>query len=419
MRLYNALTRKKESIKTAEEMLTIYVCGITPYDTTHIGHGFTYAVFDILIRYLESQGCEVRYVQNVTDIDDDILSRAAKEGRNWRELGNQWSRHFIDDIQDLNLQPPDYFPRATDVIDEIVENVEKLLERGAAYEAQGSVYFEIKKDPEFGRLSRLSYQEMAPLANERGNNPEDHNKRDPLDFVLWQAAAPDEPTWDSPWGPGRPGWHIECSTLSTLFLGLPVDIHGGGADLIFPHHECEIAQAEFASGGKRFARLWMHVAMVRYQGEKMSKSLGNLVLVRDLLDEGFSADAIRLLFSRHHYREAWTYSIFDLEESVSLAQKFRAAAAADSGNRKPFNTESYSSAFHLAMMDDLNTPYALKSMTQLADGILSAAVEQRDVADAQSLLSNQSAVFGLRIMSEDPDQRVIEGWRQHRQKFTD
>ena len=419
MRLFNALTRKKESIKTAEEALTIYVCGITPYDTTHIGHGFTYATFDILIRYLESLGHKVRYVQNVTDIDDDILRRAARDGRDWRELGNQWTRHFIADNQDLNLRPPDYFPRATEVISEIVENVEKLLEVGVAYEVEGSVYFEIEKDPDFGQLSGLNYREMVPVANERGNNPEDPNKRDPLDFVLWQAAAQCEPSWHSPWGLGRPGWHIECSTMSSKFLGLPIDIHGGGADLIFPHHECEIAQAEFASGIKPFTQLWMHVAMVRYQGEKMSKSLGNMVMVRDLLDEGYSADAIRLLLGRFHYREAWTYRTSDLIDSAKLAQRFITAATADSGTGKTIDTERYSSTFHQAMSDDLNTPDALNSMIQLADHILCAADEQKDLSEAQALLSNQSTVFGLRLESEEPEQRVIEGWLQHGKEFAD
>lgn len=419
MRLYNALTRKKENIEAADDTLTVYVCGITPYDTTHLGHGFTYATFDVLIRYLESRGHKVRYVQNVTDIDDDILRRAVRDGHDWRALGNQWTRHFIDDNQDLNIRPPDYFPRATDVIVEIIDNVKELLRKGVAYESAGSVYFQIKKDQDFGQLSRLGYQEMLPLANERGNNPDDPNKRDPLDFVLWQASAPGEPTWDSPWGPGRPGWHIECSTLSSLFLGLPVDIHGGGADLVFPHHECEIAQAEYASGSKPFTRIWMHVAMVCYQGEKMSKSLGNLIMVRDLFNEGYSADAIRLLFARFHYREAWTYRKADLLESVNLARTLKEAARAESGGSKPIDAEKYKSTFNQAMNDDLNTPAALRSMAHLADDILNGASEHRNIARAQSLLINQGAIFGLGLAGDQAEQRVIDGWDRHRQNFVD
>jgi L-cysteine:1D-myo-inositol 2-amino-2-deoxy-alpha-D-glucopyranoside ligase len=419
MRLYNALTRKKENIEAADDTLTVYVCGITPYDTTHLGHGFTYATFDVLIRYLESRGHKVRYVQNVTDVDDDILRRAIREGRDWRALGNQWTRHFIDDNQDLNFRPPDYFPRATDVIVEIIDNVKELLRKGVAYESAGSVYFQIKKDRDFGQLSRLGYQEMLPIANERGNKPDDPNKHDPLDFVLWQAAAPGEPTWESPWGPGRPGWHIECSTLSSLFLGLPIDIHGGGADLIFPHHECEIAQAEYACGSKPFTRFWMHVAMVRYQGEKMSKSLGNMIMVRDLLNEGYGADAIRLLFARFHYREAWTYRELDLQESVNLARILKAASRAEKGNREPIDTETYNSTFYQAMNDDLNTPAALRSMAQLADDILSAANEHRGIARAQSLLMNQCSIFGLGLAGDQAKQRVIDGWNRHRQNFVD
>src|SRR5512133_2544478 len=213
MKLYNSKTQTIEDFTVRDHEVTLYVCGITPYDTTHLGHAFTYITYDQLIRYLALQGIRVRYAHNV----NDMIA--------------------------LNVRPPYYYPRATDVIPEIVQSVEALLEAGLAYVKNGSVYYDIHRYPDFGQLSHLPYAEMLPVANERGNSPDDPNKRDPLDFVLWQAQAPGEPAWDSPWGPGRPGWHIECSTMATKLLGDTVDIHGGGADLLFPHHECETAQA--------------------------------------------------------------------------------------------------------------------------------------------------------------------------------
>ena len=246
MNIYNTLSGAVEPLEPTGRAITLYVCGITPYDTTHLGHAFTYTVADVLVRHLESQGLTVRYVQNVTDIDDDILRKAAEVGEDWRALGNRWTSHFIRDMQVLNVRPPDEYPRATDVIPDIVTAVGALIERGLAYVSGGSVYYHVDAWPAFGRLSHLPRSEMLDVANERGNRPDDPHKRDPLDFVLWQAQAPGEPTWDSPWGPGRPGWHIECSVMSTRFLGPTLDFHGGGGDLVFPHHECEIAQAEAA-----------------------------------------------------------------------------------------------------------------------------------------------------------------------------
>jgi L-cysteine:1D-myo-inositol 2-amino-2-deoxy-alpha-D-glucopyranoside ligase len=216
----------------------------------------------------------VTYVQNVTDIDDDILRKGREAGEDWLALGNRWTVHFIQDMQSLNVRPPDYYPRATEVIPDIIKMVERLIREGKAYPSGGSVYYHVNTWPEFGKLSHLPRQEMLPIANERGNDPNDPKKQDPLDFVLWQAQAPGEPAWTSPWGPGRPGWHIECSAMSTRYLGNTIDVHSGGGDLIFPHHECEIAQVEPITGQKPFVRTWMHMAMVRHLGEKMSKSLG-------------------------------------------------------------------------------------------------------------------------------------------------
>lgn len=417
MQLYNSLSRSIELFAPRASPITLYVCGITPYDTTHLGHCFTYASFDILIRYLEYLGQPVRYVQNVTDIDDDILRKSGEVGEDWQSLGNRWTTHFINDNVALNMRPPDYFPRATDVVEDIIGSVRALIEAGVAYVAGGSVYFQVAADPEYGKLSRLSLAEMLPIANERGNNPDDPNKRHPLDFVLWQKRAPGEPAWDSPWGAGRPGWHIECSTMSGKYLGEPIDLHGGGADLIFPHHESEIAQAENASGFEPFSRYWMHIAMVRYQGQKMSKSLGNLVMVRNLLDEGCDPDAIRLCMARHHYREAWSYDADDLERSSAIAATLNAALSAESGEGKALEGTIYEASFRSALDNDLDSPQAVETLETFANAIVEASSAGRDVSVAQELLRTLSSVLGLRLDRPVPERRVIDGWGKHRERF--
>jgi L-cysteine:1D-myo-inositol 2-amino-2-deoxy-alpha-D-glucopyranoside ligase len=261
---------------------------------------------------------------------------------------------------------------------------------------------------------------MLPRANERGNRPDDPNKQDPLDFVLWQTHVPGEPAWESPWGPGRPGWHIECSTMSAKFLGQTLDIHGGGADLLFPHHECEIAQAEKATGVKPFTRFWMHTAMVHYEGEKMSKSLGNLVMVRDLLEEGWTADAIRVCMAGHHYRQSWSYEQSDLEQSAEKAAKLlQAAGVPGSSSGQPLDSTAARTAFHNALENDLDSPAALAVLVKLADDILLAEAAGQSVVQAQSILHTCSAVLGLRLDDPQPEQRVITGWQAHRQRFDD
>lgn len=415
--LYNVLTRAKEPFTTSGDPITLYVCGITPYDTTHIGHCFTYTSFDVLLRYLRYQGHDVRYVQNVTDIDDDILRKADEVDDDWQEVGNRWTAHYIEDMQALNVLPPQKFPRATDVIEEIVDVVETLLERGYAYEVEGNVYFQIDKWDDFGRLSRIPRQEMLAVANERGNHPDDPHKRDPLDFVLWQAQAPGEPAWESPWGAGRPGWHIECSTMATTYLGETIDIHGGGADLIFPHHECEIAQAEGATGREPFVRYWLHTAMVRSKGEKMSKSLGNLIMVRDLLERGINADALRVFMHMHHYRIPWQFDEEELRTAVDQAQLLRRAVALEGGSGDALNPRGIINTFNTAMCDDLDTPTALAALQQYAKEIVSAASAGRDVSKAQQSLSTLGAILGLRFNKEGVDKDVASGWDSYLREF--
>jgi cysteinyl-tRNA synthetase len=418
MQLFNNMTRHLETLTPVQENFTVYTCGITPYDTTHLGHAFTYACTDVLIRYLEYLGHKVVYVQNVTDIDDDILRRAQSEGKDWQTLGNQWTAHFIEDMIRLNVLPPTYFPRATDFIAEIQNWVGRLLDAGVAYQAGGNVYFHIDSYPDFGKLNRLPRSEMLAIANERGNRPDDPHKEDPLDFVLWQAQAPGEPAWESPWGPGRPGWHIECSTMATQLLGDTIDIHIGGSDLAFPHHECEIAQIEPVTENSPCVRFWMHIAMVHHEGEKMSKSLGNLIMVRDLL-ESWSADALRLYLGCHQYREIWSHEVDVLERSEGLAQTLKSAVVAANGDGSTLDPTHAVRAFQQCMDADLDTPSAIAVMEDFALEILRNASNRREIGEAQEALRTMGRVFGLQLDTEGPEKRVELGWDKHLSRFKD
>jgi L-cysteine:1D-myo-inositol 2-amino-2-deoxy-alpha-D-glucopyranoside ligase len=396
MQLYSTLTQQKAEFAPLGDDVTIYVCGITPYDTTHLGHAFVYVVFDTLIRHFQSKGWPVRYAQNVTDIDDDVLRKAGQVGEDWRALGDRWTRRFIEDLDALDVQRPTYYPRATGEIAKIVEITQVLLDKGYAYEKNGSVYFHVDSCANFGQLSHLPRAEMLPIANQRGNFPDDPNKRDPLDFVLWQAGKPGEPTWDSPWGPGRPGWHIECSAMSLRYLGQTIDIHGGGGDLIFPHHECEIAQSEQYTGVRPSVRFWMHIAMVRHAGEKMSKSLGNLIMVHDLL-QTHSPDAIRAYLLSHHYRSVWEYDESGLDNATARVERYTAASRAEPvAGGHPLDALPYRDRFTAALDDDLDTPSALAVLDELTDVLLAAAGKQ-DLVAAQGVLREMAGVMGLQL----------------------
>jgi L-cysteine:1D-myo-inositol 2-amino-2-deoxy-alpha-D-glucopyranoside ligase len=412
LKLYNTLSQEIEDFSPADEEVSLYVCGITPYDTTHLGHAFTYASADALVRFLEYRGHKVRYVQNVTDIDDDIVRKAKELGQNVEEVVNQWTSHFIHDMIMLNVRPPDYFPRASDVIPEIIDWVQDLIEAGVGYESGGSVYFDTNDYPEFGKLCSLPREEMLPIANERGNVPDDPNKRDPLDFVLWQAEKSGEPSWESPWGSGRPGWHIECSTLAGRYLGQTVDVHMGGTDLIFPHHESEIAQVEPLQEGKPFVRFWAHVAMVRYKGEKMSKSLGNLVMVRDLL-ERFSPDAIRLYLASHHYRQVWSYNEDHLISAQKFSDRLKAAMESKNGSGAKVVYEDLEARFVEAMNNDLDSPFAIEAIGALGERLLAGG----DGEEARQAMRRMSSIFGLRLDRHNPDRRVADGWMEHLKRF--
>jgi L-cysteine:1D-myo-inositol 2-amino-2-deoxy-alpha-D-glucopyranoside ligase len=359
--------------------IKLYVCGVTPYDTTHLGHAFTFVQFDSLVRglrWLHPQR-KLTYVQNVTDIDDSILARARKLQVDWRTLGEEQLSQYRADMRALNVLDPTHLVRATSVIPTIQELTARLIKRDAAYVVDGgSVFFRVGAVPTYGELSRLSREEMLVVAAQQGDaDVEDPRKDDPLDFALWKAwsGREDEPCWPSPWGGGRPGWHVECSALCYQYLGEQVTIHGGGADLVFPHHESEIAQSETATGKRPFVQIWSHVAMVRMDGEKMSKSLGNMVFLRDLL-RSHSADAIRLYLLGHHYREAWEWSASEFDASARLAKRLAAAA------REPDMASGVErEAFRGALEDDLNTPRAIQILQTVSGGTL------RDLGDVLGL----------------------------------
>ncbi len=376
MKLFNTLTQSLETFVPLDGTVRIYVCGVTPYDTTHLGHAFTYVSFDTLIRYLEFNGHKVKYVQNVTDIDDDVLRKARELGMQWDELGRRETERFLHDMDALNVRRPDVYAKATEEIPNMIPIIATLIDRGYAYVSEGCVFYDVRHDPDFGAMARAigleDYYAMLTTANEHGNFPNDTRKRDPLDFVLWQAQAPGEPAWESPWGPGRPGWHIECSAMSIHHLGEQIDIHGGGADLSFPHHTCEIAQSEHYTELAPFARIWAHTGMVYQDGEKMSKSLGNLTLASNLL-KVYSTDAIRIVLQSHHYRYPWECFPEDLTnaaETARIFQQLRERVGATLVGEITEETTLLHNRFLAVMDDDLNTPEAVRMLRKAAQTAL-------------------------------------------------
>jgi L-cysteine:1D-myo-inositol 2-amino-2-deoxy-alpha-D-glucopyranoside ligase len=340
--------------------VTLYVCGITPYDAAHVGHAFTYVAFDTLVRFLRGRGHEVVYCQNVTDVDDDVLRRAAESGEDYLALGRRETAAYLRDMDALNVARPTYFPKATEEVPEMVALAASLVQGGSAYVVDGTVFFDVERYPGFGELSGLGPEEQRALLAERGGDPDDPRKRHPLDFVVWQRSLPGEPWWDSPWGRGRPGWHLECSAMSRRYLGVTVDLHGGGDDLRYPHHESERAQSESANGAP-FVRRWLHTGMVRYQGEKMSKSLGNLVFPRDLFRDHEPA-AVRLALIAHHWRSSWEWDAAELKEAADRLAAWRQAC----GQPPDPSSRSAPPEVEAALAADLDTPAALVVGDELA-----------------------------------------------------
>lgn len=366
MRLYDTARREVVAFEPGP-VVSLYTCGITPYDSAHIGHAATYLTYDVLQRRLRDRGHDTRCVRNVTDVDDDILRKARELGVHYLDLAAEETARFDDNMSALGLLACWSEPRATSAIPDILGFIGMVLDSGHAYQAGGAVYFEVSSFERFGQVSHYDRATMLALAAEHGGRPEDPHKRDPLDFVLWQPSASDEPAWDSLWGPGRPGWHIECSALAMRELGETIDLHGGGSDLIFPHHECEAAQSEAATGAG-FVRHWMHQGMVRLAGTKMSKSLGNLVFVHDLRKEWDPA-AIRLAVLAHRYRDSWEWNDGLMPAAARRLETWRRAGTGDAALDE----------VRAALDDDLDTPAALAAIDR-------AAAARGGVSEAAGLL---------------------------------
>lgn len=364
LRLYNSLSKKKElfaPIKPKE--VSLYVCGITPYDTTHLGHAFTYISFDILVRFLKYKGYKVNYTQNVTDINDrdnDILKRAKEQKISWNKLADFWTKKFLDDMEKLNWTMPANYLKASENITSMIRIIEILLSKKFAYRVGQSVYLNISKIDNFGKLSKFTQEKMLKIAKDFDEDVENTDKRNSLDITLWRSSGENQPahipSFDSPFGKGRPGWHIECSAMTIKTLGERIDIHGGGTDLIYPHHEAEIAQSEGATGKIPFSKFWMHVAQVSYRNKKMSKSLGNLVMVSELLKR-YSPNVIRWYLISHHYRQPWEFFEKDLEKSKEEFTQILHYIKIQKLNIK--SDENDFRKFINALEDDLNTPLAL------------------------------------------------------------
>lgn len=360
MRLYDTARREIVPFEPGPVVL-MYTCGITPYDATHLGHAATYVTYDILQRRLRDLGHETRCVRNVTDVDDDLLRKARELGVHYLDLAAAETARFDADMEALNVIECWSEPRATSAIADIRGFIGMVLDRGHAYESGGSVYFDVSSFDRFGQVSHFDRAQMIELARQHGGNPDDPNKRDPLDFVLWQPSAPDEPSWESLWGPGRPGWHIECSALALRELDTTIDLHGGGSDLIFPHHECEAAQSEAATG-QPFVRHWMHQAMVRMDGEKMSKSLGNLVFISELR-KSFDVRAIRLAIVSNHYREPWEWH----DEIMGIASARLALWIAASTAPRAVDSRTALDEVRERLDDDLDTPGAVAAIDRAVE----------------------------------------------------
>ena len=372
----------------------MYVCGITPYSASHIGHAMFAIVFDVVRRYLEFKGFEVRHVQNFTDIDDKMIQAAAGLGISTRELAEQNIQQYLDEMDQLNALRAHVYPRATEEIPKIIEMIERLVATDFAYPKDGDVYFRVRADKDYGRLSHRALDSMMAGARVEIDESKEYER----DFALWKGQKPGEPAWDSPWGPGRPGWHIECSAMASAYLGETIDIHGGGQDLIFPHHENELAQSESYSNSKPFVRFWMHNGLLRFGEDKMSKSLGNIISVKEAL-ERFSPDALRLFFLSSHYRSPLVYSEHNVEAQERASERLMAAL-------RPFGTtngdqrleaEQFRERFVEAMDDDLNTPRALAAIFDLAREINRGREKRYDVSNAQAVLRELADVLGLRL----------------------
>ena len=389
LRFYNSLTNQKEDfIPIREGEVSMYVCGMTVYDSCHLGHARAMMAFDILVRYLKNQGYKVKFVRNITDVDDKIIERAIKNNESIGELTQRTIASMQEDFSQLGLVLPNTEPRATDYIPGMIEMIEGLIQKGHAYHSPGGdVFFAVRTFPEYGKLSNKNIDDLNPGAR----IAEDDSKKDPLDFVLWKSAKEGEPSWDSPWGQGRPGWHIECSVMSFENLGEHFDIHGGGPDLLFPHHENEIAQSECASGNK-FANYWLHSGLLKINGEKMSKSLGNFAMLKDLFIS-YHPEVIRYYLVSSHYRSSLNFDQESLNQAKSALTRLYQALASMEGEGNELDQDMMNQ-FSLVMNDDLNTPEALSLLFQLAKSINNAP-DPKQKMKYGATLKKLSGVLGL------------------------
>ena len=406
LRVYNTLTRKKEEFQTLEpNVVKMYVCGVTVYSDAHIGHAMSAIVFDVVRRYLEYRGYQVRYVMNFTDVDDKIINRAAQKGMDPQVLAETYIQAYRKNLEDLNVLTATANPRATQEMPQIIRMIEGLIGKGFAYPAKnGDVYFRVTKDPEYGKLSGRKIDDM-----QAGSRIEiEEEKEHAMDFAIWKAAKPGEPAWDSPWGKGRPGWHIECSAMNLSHLGEQIDIHGGGNDLVFPHHENEIAQTESFTG-KQFARYWMHNGMLQLQGEKMSKSLGNLVRIDDFLSH-HEADALRMMVLNGSYRAPLSYSDDIMDAAERGLDRLRSAlkpapagapgAAIEVRTTLDQQTETAQQTFVEDMDDDFNSSGGLAALFELVRAVNTArdaGATDAQLKPAQATLKTLTGVLGLRL----------------------
>ena len=410
IRVYNTMTRTKEDfVPLTPDEVRMYVCGVTVYDFSHIGHARSAMAFDVIRRYLVFKGYRVTFVKNYTDVDDRIIKRANDAGMTAREFAERFVAAEREDMASLGVLPPDIDPKATEHVPEMIDLIGRLVAGGHAYPVDGDVYFAINSFPPYGRLSGKNLDDL--LAGARVEV--DERKRDPRDFALWKGAKPGEPSWESPWGPGRPGWHIECSAMAIKYLGASFDLHGGGEDLIFPHHECEIAQAE-ACTGKTFARYWVHNGMVNMGREKMSKSLGNTYTIPDVVEKGFRPSAVRTLLLSAHYRKQLNFTWESLaahEESLRRLSDFlaRLDTIAEPGAHADIaaRVEEARKAFAAAMLDDLNTAGALGAIFELVRSLNSAidagSVGAADVPGIQEAFDQFDRVLGIISLRRSED----------------
>jgi cysteinyl-tRNA synthetase len=407
MKIYNTMSGQKEEFVPLADTVKMYVCGVTPYDNSHFGHAMSYVFFDTIRRYLKYRGFKVKYVQNVTDIDDKIINRANQRGITTSELAGKYTESFFADMDALNIMQADVNPRATEEVPKIIEVIAGLIEKGYAYKTtDGSVYFRVTKDPDYGKLSHRTLDMMQAGARIEIGEQKEH----PMDFAVWKASKPGEPSWDSPWGKGRPGWHIECTAMSIKYLGEQIDIHGGGQDLVFPHHENEIAQSESFTGKKPFVKYWMHNGFLQIGEEKMSKSLGNMLTIKDAL-KNHSSDALRVFILSGQYRSPLSLSDEGMEAAEKGTERLSRAVNREDAptGTNLFDAEPYRKQFIDSMDDDFNTAQGLSILFDLARALNQAADSGTNISEGRKVLKElASDVMGLKLASSEAKSGSVE-----------